>query len=91
MRVRRKAARPAAAETAREPPGNDHAGELIGTEATNHQTRFQALYSGRTCLGFILNRGRSGYEAFDCDDKSIGIFETQQLAADTLSEREGRG
>jgi hypothetical protein len=45
-----------------------------------------ALYSGRECAGFLLKRGRAGIEAFDADDKSLGIFPDQQSAANAVSE-----
>jgi hypothetical protein len=43
------------------------------------------LYSGRTCIGHILNRGKLGFEAFDVNDTSLGIFTTTKLAADIIS------
>jgi hypothetical protein len=39
------------------------------------------VYDGRRCIGFVLNRGRRGFEAFDCDERSLGVFETQAAAA----------
>jgi hypothetical protein len=39
---------------------------------------------GRQCLGHILFRGKLGFEAFDRDDKSVGIFKTQAEAARAL-------
>jgi hypothetical protein len=42
------------------------------------------VYDGRQCLGHILRRGCRGYEAFDRDDKSIGIFSSQQQAANAV-------
>jgi 2-methylaconitate cis-trans-isomerase PrpF len=47
------------------------------------QTATSALayvYSGREILGHILGRGKFGYEAFDHDDKSLGLFETAKAA-----------
>jgi hypothetical protein len=38
----------------------------------------------RHCLGHVLARGKLGFEAFDADDKSIGIYPTQGEAADAL-------
>ena len=52
------------------------------------QPGFLAVYDGRTCLGFLLPRGKQGVEAFDHDDKSLGIFPTQKSAADALSAKE---
>jgi hypothetical protein len=44
-----------------------------------------AVYDGQTCLGFLLPRGKSGVEAFDAADKSIGIFPNMKMAADAIS------
>jgi hypothetical protein len=45
-----------------------------------------AVYSGQVCLGHILPRGKSGVEAFDADDRSLGIFSDQKSAADAVSQ-----
>jgi hypothetical protein len=44
-----------------------------------------AVYSGRTCVGFLLLRGRQGIEGFDADDRSLGLFQDQKSAADAIS------
>jgi hypothetical protein len=36
------------------------------------------------CCGFIMLRGKAGFEAFDAD-KSIGVYRTMKDAADALS------
>ena len=38
-------------------------------------------YDGRACLGHVLGRGKAGFEAFDGDDRSLGIFPSQCEAA----------
>jgi hypothetical protein len=43
------------------------------------------VYSGRECLGFILARGKLGFEGFDRDEQSLGTFKTQREAADAIS------
>jgi hypothetical protein len=40
-----------------------------------------SVYSGQCCLGFVINRGAAGFEAFSADVKSLGLFTTQQAAA----------
>jgi hypothetical protein len=40
-----------------------------------------AVYNGRQCAGFILARGKAGFEGFDIDERSLGIFPTQDDAA----------
>jgi hypothetical protein len=39
-----------------------------------------SVYSGRECVGFVLARGRLGFEAFDRDERSLGLFAEQQAA-----------
>jgi hypothetical protein len=36
---------------------------------------------GPRCVGFVLNRYRDGFEAFDRHDKSIGVFTSASAAA----------
>ena len=40
-----------------------------------------SVFSGQICLGFVLNRGPAGFEAFSADEKSLGLFPTQREAA----------
>jgi hypothetical protein len=44
-----------------------------------------SVYAGTTCVGHILYKSRVGYEAYDFNDRSIGIFPTQQAAANAIS------
>jgi hypothetical protein len=41
-------------------------------------------YAGRELVGFILARGKTGFEAFTADQKSLGIFPTQREVAAAL-------
>jgi hypothetical protein len=43
-----------------------------------------SVYDGQTCRGFILLRGRAGFEAYDCDEKLLGTFKTQREAANVI-------
>jgi hypothetical protein len=52
--------------------------------SASHST-WLAVTDGRVCIGHILHRGKSGVEAFDQHDKSLGIFETQHEAVAALS------
>jgi hypothetical protein len=36
------------------------------------------------CIGFILCRGKVGYEALRKDGSSLGVFQTQKQAADAI-------
>jgi hypothetical protein len=38
----------------------------------------------RHCAGHILHRGRCGWEAYDHNDRSIGLFKSQDEAAQAL-------
>ncbi len=42
------------------------------------------VYDGRQCCGFILARGKLGFEAFDRNERSLGLFPTQREAAAAL-------
>ena len=61
------------------------AGELNGAEATEPLVSCLCVYDGRVCIGHLILRGRSGVEAYDCDDVSIGTFPDQSSAARALS------
>jgi hypothetical protein len=43
-----------------------------------------SVYSDRTCCGFVIARGREGFEAYDRDERSIGFFPTNVAAADAV-------
>jgi hypothetical protein len=53
------------------------------------------VYDGREMLGFVLSRGKQGHEAFDREERSLGLFETAAKAAnavfDAASSEEGAG
>jgi hypothetical protein len=40
-----------------------------------------AVIAGQRCLGHIVARGPLGYEAFDRDDRSLGVFDKRAAAA----------
>ena len=43
------------------------------------------VYAGRQCAGFILNRFRDGFQAYDIDGKPIGdVYPTQREAAEAV-------
>ena len=52
-------------------------------------TPLVSIYDGRECLGHVLSRGPKGFEAFDRDDKSVGLFPTAKQAANALLIAEG--
>lgn len=49
-------------------------------------TAMLSVYDGQRCVGHIIARGRTGHEAFDRHDKSIGVFSTVKAAAAAVSE-----
>ena len=42
----------------------------------------------RGLVGFVLNRGEAGFEAFDADERSLGLFPTQREAAAAIMRSE---
>jgi hypothetical protein len=44
---------------------------------------------GGHCAGFIIYRGKTGHEAFTGDEKSPGIFQTQDGAVAAVFQNEG--
>jgi hypothetical protein len=49
--------------------------------ATARNSPLISVYDGRECVGFILPRGKPGFEAFDRNERSVGLFPTQRAAA----------
>jgi hypothetical protein len=48
-------------------------------------TPMSSIYDGRKCIGFILRRGKAGVEAFNLNQCSLGIFESDRAAADAVT------
>jgi hypothetical protein len=48
-------------------------------------SNWASVYASQRCIGHVLARGKHGFEAFDNDDKSIGIFANVSVAADALT------
>jgi hypothetical protein len=49
------------------------------------QTAMLSVYDGQRCLGHIIVRGKRGFEAFDHDDNSLGVFPSDHEAADAVT------
>jgi hypothetical protein len=47
-------------------------------------TGLLSVYSGQQYCGAIVSRGRQGFEAWDVDDKSLGVYPTQKEAMQAL-------
>jgi hypothetical protein len=43
--------------------------------------RMVPVMAGRTCVGFLINQGPLGVEAYDANEKSLGIFPNAVEAA----------
>jgi len=67
----------------------DLLGRRIGAEAISLKPTLQSAYSGRTCVGFLLPRGRQGVEAFDAHNVSLGLYSDLRSAADAISAAAG--
>jgi len=89
----RKVRRPGTAETVREPHASAKAVELKRREASPQPSQLQTVYDGRTCIGHIVTRVRTGFEAFDRADRSLGIFTSARssLPLDLITGQEKRG
>jgi hypothetical protein len=40
-----------------------------------------SAYDGQRCIGFVCSRGKLGFEAFDSEERSLGVYGTQRDAA----------
>ena len=83
----RKSAGPGTAAAVAEAQKIDTLGPRIDRQAKSSSISFQAtvaVYAGRECLGHIVACGKGVFEAFDYDDRSVGIFPTQSAAAASL-------
>jgi hypothetical protein len=47
-------------------------------------TGMLSVYDGRQCIGHLIRRGKCGVEAFDLDDRSLGVFASQHEAIGAL-------
>jgi hypothetical protein len=65
-------------------------GEVLAAGATVSSTPspLSYVYDGRECFGFILARGKLGFEAIDRDERSLGFFQTQREAATAIMRRQ---
>jgi hypothetical protein len=45
---------------------------------------FFYVHNGKECVGHVIARGKTGFEAYDADDKSLGVFPSSREAAAVL-------
>ena len=87
--VTRKGEAPATASTVSE----GRRAYALGTRSPSMPTQettqrpWVSVYDGRRCIGHIIGRGKLGHEAFDAENRSLGLHATQKAAADALSKR----
>jgi hypothetical protein len=43
-----------------------------------------SVYDGQRCRGHAISRCRDGFEAFDIDDRTLGLYPSQNEAAEAL-------
>ena len=82
----RKASRPATDSTVREPRAVIFAWQLSCREV--YTICLLSVYSGRTCFGFLMPRGKMGVEAYAANGNLLGLFPDQPRAAAAISARE---
>jgi hypothetical protein len=56
------------------------------SRASTIHSSWLAVYDGQTCVGHLLARGRFGFEGFDVDDKSLGVFRSRADAVGAVTE-----
>jgi hypothetical protein len=44
------------------------------------ETPLCTVYERGRVVGFVLDRGVAGFESFDADERSLGLFETRHSA-----------
>jgi hypothetical protein len=42
---------------------------------------FMSVFEGGRCVGFVLCRGPKGFEGYDSNESSLGIFNNKDAAA----------
>jgi hypothetical protein len=48
---------------------------------------WMSVLAGQSCIGHVIARGKTGYEAFDADDISLGQFDNLPAAAKAIAEQ----
>jgi hypothetical protein len=62
----------------------DLLGRRIDAKAIISSPSCLSVYSSRTCIGFLMPRGKLGIEACDVDGRSLGLFLNQRIAANAV-------
>ena len=55
----------------------------VGTAAITaaRSSPLLSAYEGQRCFGFVCSRGKLGFEAFDSEERSLGVYPNMQSAA----------
>jgi hypothetical protein len=53
---------------------------------STYTTSIWPVQDGRRCIGFVMKRGRTGFQAYDDGEKSLGLFPTAQDGVDAVLE-----
>jgi hypothetical protein len=56
----------------------------MSTRKSERSSPMLSVYDGQRCVGFVLARGRSGFEALDAAQRSVGMFEMKDAAISEL-------
>jgi hypothetical protein len=56
------------------------------SESARSRNNFLSIYHGQTRVGHIVARGKLGFEGFDINERSIGLFPSMRHAANTVEE-----
>ena len=54
----------------------------------SRRSPLSSVYDGRICRGFVIARGKLGFEAFDSDERSIGVYPTRREAVNAIPSNE---
>jgi hypothetical protein len=62
--------------------GEHRTDSTAGTAATAARlSPLLSAYDGQRCIGLVCSRGKLGFEAFDSEERSLGVYGTQREAA----------
>jgi hypothetical protein len=56
----------------------------VDIRQNGQQGKIACVYHEQTCIGFLLARGPAGVEAFDHDERSLGIFTDEHTAVTAI-------
>lgn len=57
-----------------------------GMSGARIMATMSSVYDGQSCIGFVFARGAAGFEAFNADEISLGLFPTEAAAANAVAD-----